>query len=110
MTHRYLSTDYGIECYACGIVLDYMSPDDPAGPYQSAPDSAHDALEDVARGLAFGLPCPSTGDARAHHYVLEGIPPAYADRGEYALQCAYDAARVDALTVSATVDPACTGG
>jgi hypothetical protein len=106
--HRYISTDNGVQCFRCGIVLDYMSPDDPSQPYQTAPNSARDTLEDAARSLAFGL-ChdPSTlGDDRAHHYVLEGIPRT----DDYRLVCAYDNVTVGPDTLPADVDPTCIGG
>jgi len=106
--HRYLSTDSGVACYACGIVLDYMSPDDPTMPYPTAPDSAADTLEDIARALAFGL-CRPGFDGRAHHYVLEGIPNGAEGVTGYALQCAYDGARVTADTLPASVDSRCAG-
>jgi len=121
MTHRYISTDNGLECFACGIVLDYMSPDDPESPYPTASDADRDRLEDAARSLAFGL-CHPGNDARAHHYILEGVPltvdgtltvqgAAYLLEGApaYKLVCAYDTTTIDALTDPTTVDPVCLG-
>lgn len=104
MLHRYISTDNGLECFACGIVLDYMSPDDDG----LGAAILADHYEDIARSLAFGLCHPGT-DSRAHHYVLEGIPRGADDVTGYALQCAYDGARVTADTLPASVDPSCIG-
>jgi hypothetical protein len=136
--HRYLHTDNGLQCYRCGIVLDYRSPDDATGhPFDQAgttsayagdpldacyscgePKAAHTgSLEDAAVSLAFGL-CREPDDARAHHYVLEGIPPHVTEPGEtdtlcsdhdYRLVCAYDGVTVDADTLPADVPYACTG-
>jgi hypothetical protein len=101
--HAYISTDNGLQCYGCGLVLDYTSPDDDPTVIS---DTALDALEDAARALAFGL--HRSGLTRAHHYVLEGMP-AGDPRGAWRLVCAYDSTTVDGLTSPSDVNPECIG-
>jgi len=115
--HRYISTDNGLECFACGIVLDYSPDADDLPPSHVWPDPVRNALEDAAGSLAFGL-CHPGNDARAHNSTLEGTPAdhPYADPRSfraktdgYRLVCAYDATTVDALTDPASVNPVCEG-
>lgn len=72
--HKYLSTDAGVQCYRCGIVLDYLSTDDAGGLV------ADEATELAAmRFIPF---CPGPVAERSHHYVYEGdgIACAYGDQ------------------------------
>jgi hypothetical protein len=75
--HRYLSTDNGVECFACGIALDYLAPDEG----DTTPSLVADERTEL-EAMRFLPWCQGPVTDRAHHYVFEGdrIACAYGDQ------------------------------
>jgi hypothetical protein len=89
--HRFLSTDDGVQCFACGIVLHYVSQDEAGG---LVVDEATEL--EAMRYLPW---CPGPIADRSHHYVFEG------DR----IACAYGDSMILADTLPGSVEPECIG-
>jgi hypothetical protein len=104
--HRYLHVDAGLECFACGILLDYR---DEMIAADSGDDTDFSDLESAARELAFGLCRPKV--RRAHHYVLESVPPqpGAGPGTAFRLVCGYDSTTITDETLPDSVDSECAG-
>ncbi len=77
--HKWIHTDNGIECYRCGVVVDYMNEDD-AGSFV-----ADEATERAAHELIGWCDVANDPESRPHHFVVIGTDDEYG----YALECAY---------------------
>lgn len=73
--HKWIHNDVGIECYRCGVAVDYDL--DPK-------------FEDIAHNLV--TLCPGPVLNRAHHYIIMWQPTA-GDSGHWYLECHYDAVK-----------------
>jgi hypothetical protein len=92
--HRYLSTDYGVECFACGLALDYLAPDDG----DASPSLVTDERTEL-EAMRFLPDCPGPITERSHHYVYE------VDR----ISCAYGDQTIDLDTRPLSVRHDCWG-
>lgn len=83
--HKWISTDNGDECYRCGVVLDYRSPDDDLEVGRDGFERAK-ILGDAHRAAHELAPmgCNPTPN-RSHHFMLIGT----SDDFGYGLECAY---------------------
>lgn len=89
MTHRWISTDSGIHCFRCGLLVDYLALDD------EGEMVADEETERAAHELVGWCDIAADPESRAHHYVLIGTHDQYG----YALDCAYGDARITYTSV-----------
>lgn len=57
--HKWISTDNGAQCYRCGVVIDWCSPDD-----EPTDNVGYEGLSKAAHDLVPG--CTGPGVERAH--------------------------------------------
>jgi hypothetical protein len=110
--HRWIGTDNGSQCFACGLVLDYVETDESGNALWES--RLTQTQQDAAFSLAFGL-CSGPETGRAHHYVIGSRPASsHMHSGgrsgwEDIIECAYGDSTVGPDDLPRNVNPECIG-